>query len=350
MTNYEMICLESKTLLSKQQEQVLQFIRTLSSGDEVTSAENTEDSRFSATPQQVESKLLSCPHCAGTRVIRFGHKCGKQRYLCKECDKLFVTTTKTVLENSHCCEDDWKQVISDTLDGFVSIDKTAQNLGLSHSTVFHMRHKILMALEAHANSEPTLLKNISELDETYVLEDQKGTKMSTNAMRGPRKHGAKAAKRGISNEQICIMTGVERNGSSAYAVTLNRAHPSNTEIITAFQDHIDTGSVVFTDGLKGYKNLETVVDCVVECVSTEKQKNAGTANLNHVNNFHSYIQERYAHYRGVATRYINRYNSLFAAAYRAKASLENIIDAILHGTNTGVFSYWDVHNSSLVSI
>ena len=349
MTSYELICQESMILSSEQQEQVLQFIRAFSSGNSGRPVCQTVDASTSSD-QKTDDYILPCPHCASTCVIRFGHKRGKQRYLCKECRKLFVATTKTVLENSRYSEKEWKQVITDTLDGFVSIDKTAQTLGLSHSTVFHMRHKILMALETRANKEPTVLNSISELDETYVLEDQKGTKMAIDSTRGPRKHGAKASKRGISNEQICIMTGVERNGGSAYAVTINRAHPSTAEISTAFQDHIGTGSVVFTDGLKGYKHLETVVDCVVECVSAEKQKNSGTSNLNNVNSFHSYIQERYAHYRGVATRYINRYNSLFAAAYRAKASLDNIIDAILHGTNTGVFSYWDVHNAALVSI
>ena len=125
------------------------------------------------------------------------------------------------------------------------------------------------------------------------------------------------------------MTGVERNGGSAYAVTLNRAHPSVEEIKTAFEGHIATGCVAFTDGLKGYRHLEEIADCVVESVDRQAQKNAGTANLNNVNNFHSYIHERYSHYRGVATQYINRYNDLFSAIYRAKESLSNIAEVIV---------------------
>lgn len=42
-----------------------------------------------------------CPHCASSAVIRYGHKCGKQRFFCKSCGKTFVSTTHTIMENSH---------------------------------------------------------------------------------------------------------------------------------------------------------------------------------------------------------------------------------------------------------
>ncbi len=41
-------------------------------------------------------------------------------------------------------------------------------------------------------------------------------------------------------------------------------------------------------------------------------------NLNTVNNFHSFIKNRYVFYRGVATKYLNRYNVLFTLAWRQK--------------------------------
>ena len=224
------------------------------------------------------------------------------------------------------------------------------NMGMSHDAAFHMRHKILMPMEAREKSSPSQLGGIAELDETYVLENLKGRKLLENALREPRKHGEKAAQRGISNEQICIMTGVERNRGSAYAVTLNRDHPSAEEIKTTFEGPIAAGCVAFTDGLKGCRHLEEIADCVTESVDRQEQKNAGTANLNNVNNFHSYIHERYSHYRGVATQYINRYSSLFSTIYRAKKSLSNIADAILHDIRAHVFSCWDVHHTALVTI
>ncbi|MBQ6206154.1 MAG: hypothetical protein IJK52_03640, partial [Oscillospiraceae bacterium] len=118
-----------------------------------------------------------------------------------------MSSSGAIMENSHYDEEIWSEAVADTLDGFVSIEETAQRLGMSHDAAFHMRHKILMSIEAREKASPSQLGGISELDETYVLESLKGRKFLENALREPRKHGEKAARRGISNEQIRIMTG-----------------------------------------------------------------------------------------------------------------------------------------------
>jgi len=59
----------------------------------------------------------------------------------------------TVLYHSRTDEDIWKEVLADTLE-FVSFDKTAERLGLSHDRVFHMRHKILAAMEHSEATDP----------------------------------------------------------------------------------------------------------------------------------------------------------------------------------------------------
>jgi transposase-like protein len=162
-----------------------------------------------------------CPHCGGGDVVRNGHKHGKQAYRCRSCGKSFVETTKTVLFNSHSGEAVWRQVIRDTVSG-VPIDETAGNLGLHHETVFNMRHKILYCLEQKEHSNPTRLEGVCEADETYLLESLKGVKLPPDFWRKPRKHGAKAEKRGLSNEYICVCAGVEREGN-AISVAVNRA-------------------------------------------------------------------------------------------------------------------------------
>lgn len=328
MTDYKRICNASKSLTPDQQQKVLEFIRKLQ-GSELNDSCNTsevitENKGISKAP------LCTCPHCGGENVIRFGRKRGKQRYQCKDCKKVFMATTGTTMENSHSDENAWKTVVEDTINGHVSIDKTAEKIGVCHTTAFNMRHKVLMTLESHLETDPVVLQDISELDETYVLESLKGKKFGENAPRKPRKHGAKASKRGISNEQVCIMAGVQRNGGPAYAVTTNRANPSKEEIGEAFKDHVGTGCVAFTDGLKGYKHLENIVDCVIESVSVEEQKSSKTANLNNVNGFHSHIKARYNYYRGVATKYINRYNALFSATYRPDEDLVGKICSLLN--------------------
>lgn len=69
---------------------------------------------------------------------------------------------------SHYPASVWKDVGTDTLDGQV-IDFTVKHLGLSHQCIFNIRHKILLAFQDIAASAPTILGQISELDETFAL-------------------------------------------------------------------------------------------------------------------------------------------------------------------------------------
>lgn len=58
-----------------------------------------------------------CPYCGAHAAIRYGHKCWKQRFLCKSCGRTFVQTTHTVMANSHFTAKAWEEVIKDTFHG-----------------------------------------------------------------------------------------------------------------------------------------------------------------------------------------------------------------------------------------
>lgn len=121
-------------------------------------------------------KIDKCPYCGKGNFVRYGYKCGKQRYLCKDCKRTFVTTTHTIMSMSHQPAYIWKEVITDTIMGH-AICWTSRRLGLSHQCVFNMRHKFLLTLQDIAISSPIILNEVSELDETFVLESFKGKKL-----------------------------------------------------------------------------------------------------------------------------------------------------------------------------
>lgn len=64
MTDYEMICQESKNLSTEEQARVLQYIQSIQN-------EKGGGKRETEKPEH-------CPRCGGNSVIRFGHKRGKQ--------------------------------------------------------------------------------------------------------------------------------------------------------------------------------------------------------------------------------------------------------------------------------
>lgn len=254
----------------------------------------------------------ACPHCAAQAVIRYGFKCKKQRFFCKNCGRTFVTTTNSIMANSHFTVSVWKEMIADTLHGN-SIDFSAKCLGLYHQAAFDMRHKILMALLELPVVADICLGDVSEFDETFVLDCYKGKKLDTGIGRKPRKHGAKALKRGISSEYLCICTGIQRKGD-AFAATVNRAKPSARELGSIFEGHIADGTLALC--------------------------------------FHSFIKKRYEFYRGVASKYINRYNALFAATYRnAESIIGRLTETVLAVTGTSYYhNNKDIRTAGILTI
>ncbi len=289
-----------------------------------------------------------CPYCGRGHVIKYGHSDAKQRFFCKDCLQTFMHTTNTLMANSHYGRPVWADFIRDTLYG-EPLDKSAGRFGFSHQTAFNMRHKILMALQNLLGQDPVVLSGVAEFDETFMLDCYKGAPVPECAGRKTRKHGAKAAKRGISKEYVAVCTGIQRDGG-VVAGTVNRAKPSAGELGTVFRGHIAEGTLILTDVLRSYSVLETLADCTVVDVNHEECR--GIFNLNTVNSLHSYIKETYNRYRGVATKYINRYNALFSIAFRCANGLRDTLFAAL--CNVGQICYWhsvkDVRSYQLVTI
>ena len=279
---------------------------------------------------------VTCPWCGSSLVIKFGMRNGKQRYRChnNDCGKTFTTSTHTVMYHSQLSQEIWMEFLMDTLEGR-SLDYSAHRLGFSHQTAFNLRHKILTALEAILELNPTTLTEIAELDETYVPDNYKGTPLPDDVGRAPRKRGGKAALRGISEKQICICTGVQRNGP-VMARTVNRATPSKDEISQVFSGHIGPETLVLTDGGRSYNVLKSAIEgCSIVNV---KKTDGGAYHLNTVNNFHSFIKRWYSTFRGVATKYLNRYNGFFCVAYRKAKDIVSMLQASVEKAST--ISYW----------
>ena len=97
-----------------------------------------------------------CPYCGGSHVIKYGHKDGKQRFLCKDCQQTFMHTINTLVANSHFGLSIWSGFIQDTLCG-KSLDSSTTKYGFSHQTAFNMCHKVLMTLQDLRQREPDVL-------------------------------------------------------------------------------------------------------------------------------------------------------------------------------------------------
>jgi len=91
------------------------------------------------------------------------------------------------------------------------MDKAAKDIEMAHSTVFHMRHKILNAIEQEILENPIMLEGTCEADETYVLECEKSNVFPEGFYREPRNNG-KATSSGLSEEWVCLCTALTGEG------------------------------------------------------------------------------------------------------------------------------------------
>lgn len=263
----------------------------------------------------------TCPKCGALHphLTKGGYTgSGKLMLRCHECNRRFVADHGSLTYYSHQSQDKWDELIKDTVEGN-SIAETAKDIGVSIATSFRMRHKFLGFAQSIV---PCTLDDEVEMDEKYLSYSHKGT-----AVPGvkSKKRGTPAKKRGISSEQVCLLTAVERAGN-AVLKAVNMGRPAVKDILELSSD-IEDGTYVWTDGLPVYNSLITSKHCGHKVVKTAKDYDK-VNHLNNVNSFHSRIEAQYTKYRSVATKYINRYAALFIMQrkYRNMEPMEYILD------------------------
>lgn len=265
-----------------------------------------------------------CPQCRKhSEMIKKGFHRGKQRYKCKECGHKFVYDSRTITSHMQISNDEFIEICLDTLN-LVPIHETAARLNRSIPCVFNNRHKFLCFLEETLEEEIPVLCGTIEADGTYIQESQKGCK---NIDREPRHRGEPASKRGLSNEQTCSITMTDRNGHEIFK-TISRAKPTSELITSNFKDHIFHKSILYVDGISSYDDLAKQTDCGIKHLEGHESYNE-VEHLNTVNSIHSSIKNTIAFYRGVATKYMNRYMALFVFIRRFMGMDNNEKEEIL---------------------
>jgi hypothetical protein len=100
-----------------------------------------------------------------------------------------------------------------------------------------------------ANDRPQRLAGIAEADELYLLESHKGSRALDRA---PRKRGGKATKRGISNEQMCILVARDRTGQTLDWVPGN-GPVTRAQLHEHLKERLEPDVLLVTDGHVAYR-------------------------------------------------------------------------------------------------
>lgn len=242
---------------------------------------------------------MGCPHCANRDVISWGKANGLPRYRCQGCQRTFNGLTKTPLARLRKKEK-WREHAQSMIDG-ATISKAAERCDVDYKTAFRWRHRFLEAL---SSDKPKSLSGIVEGDETFILESFKGKR--SDLPRKARKRGGKAAKRGLSAEQIPVIVARDRSGATIDAVLpkLDRA-----SITAALGGVVTPANQFCCDGGKAIVAFarKAGIPHHVLPAPGKPRPDAPDLHINNVNAYHGRLKEWMRRFHGVATKNLPNY-------------------------------------------
>lgn len=256
-----------------------------------------------------ESRFVSgarCPHCESDWVIRHGRSNGLQRYRCKDCQHTFNALTGTPLSRLHK-RGLWLRQAEALSDGR-SLRAVAKDLGIHVGTAHRWRHRFLALPEG---IQPQALAGVTEVDETYFLLSFKGKR---TLPRAARKRGGKAARRGLSHEQVPVLVARDRSGATMDCVVPT----ANTETLSsALKPFLPSDVVLCTDSSKALAGVARFLGVEHHAINVSAGIRVnGPWHIQNVNAYHSRLKAWIAKFRGVATCYLTNYLGWFRAVDR----------------------------------
>lgn len=254
------------------------------------------------TVQIIQTRLASgasCPHCGATHLHRYGQAHGLQRYRCTACSKTFNALTGTPLARlRHKAK--WLDYLQCMLDS-QTIRQAAQASGVHRNTSFRWRHRFLKWAK---DDRPTPLHGITEADETYLLESDKGARKLNRAAR---KRGGAATKRGLSSEQVCVLIARDRTGQTLDFVT-GKGPVTKAQLRACLQPVLDDDVLLVSDANATYHYFAADAGITHESVNLSAGVRVkGAFHVQNVNAYHSRLHQWLARFHGVATRYLPNY-------------------------------------------
>ncbi|WP_166726914.1 IS1595 family transposase [Crenobacter cavernae] len=267
--------------------------------------------------------IAACPHCAGATFCRWGFTdAGGQRYRCRDCGRSFTGLTGTPLCRIH----DKHQLLANAqcMRDRLSVRAAAKQLGVHRNTAFRWRHLLMPSLERH---QPAALEGVAEADEVFFRLSFKGCKRDMPRLAYRR--AMPATKRGISAEQIPVLTALCRGSRHSFMAVLPPL-PNTASVSTALGPLVKPDTVLCADSAGLYKPLGKKLGITVWQIPSGSHKQ-GANHIQNVNALHSRIRGWFRPFKGVATKYLDKYLAWFRyfdhTPHPAKASLF-LLDAI----------------------
>jgi transposase-like protein len=280
---------------------------------QAVAAELAASERRLASIETIEStagETLVCPHCSSKGIVKNGMADGLQRYKCRMCGRGFNALTGTPLARLRM-KGKWLGQTAALQDG-LSLTETSRRLGVSRPTAFRWRHRFLATPKT---VQARILVGIAESDETYFLRSNKGQRKGLG--RDSRHRGGKAAKRGLSNEQVPVLVARDRSGSTADFVL---EADDMVHVAAALKPLLPRDTILCTDGSGVLSAAAREIGVTHRPVNLSGgiRVVAGVYHVQNVNAYDSRLKTWMRRFNGVATKYLDSYLGWFRALDRSR--------------------------------
>jgi transposase-like protein len=263
------------------------------------STTNTGQLSYSLIEERIADER-KCPRCHTPGGTRHGMANGLQRYRCNHCGRTFNALTGTQMARLRKKEK-WLDYAQSIKEG-ETIKKAAQRCTIHSSTAFRWRHRFL---KGFVTDKATVLSGIAEADETFFLESLKGQR---NLPRPARKRGGKAAKPGLSAEQIPVLIVRDRNGEVFDAI-LEKVNAK--QLGAALKPVLSKDTLLCTDGSRAFKAMAKEAGIPHQAMNIKAgiRIKERIFHIQNVNSYDSRLKKWLQRFNGVATRYLENYLS-----------------------------------------
>jgi transposase-like protein len=242
---------------------------------------------------------LACPRCRCAQFHLHGQADGLQRYRCTACAKTFNALTGTPLARLRH-RSKWLDY-SDCVLTSATVRSAAARVGIHRNTSFRWRHRFLTLPKT---DRPMCLHGIAEADEMYLLESEKGAR---HMDRPPRKRGGAASKRGISDEQVCILVARDRTGKTLDFVT-GKGPVTKAQLKRCLPPVLDKDVLLVSDANAAYRYFARETGLAHDYVNLRAGVRVkGAVHVQNVNAYHSRFRDWLSRFHGVATHYLPNY-------------------------------------------
>lgn len=215
--------------------------------------------RFFADPDNCRDYMVSrrwpngvtCPQC-GSQTVYFDSSRNGWECKTRHPKRKFTLKTGTIFEDSPLGLDKWLPVvwmIANAKNG-ISSHEVARAIGVTQKTAWFMLHRIRLAMQDVDGGQ---IGGIIEVDETYIGGRARNMHTSKKArvLRG---------RRGGLQGKIAVMGLLDRHGAdgSSKVRTFVMSGRKRHHLDPMVREHVQDGSMVFTDSLKSYDELGDV--------------------------------------------------------------------------------------------